>query len=352
MKQRSHDGADKQDALKSTLASPEQGLAEGQIAQSAAALRRVSRQAIDVLSSGDVLALQQTVGNQAVQRALALGGSGRDTAPGAAAVEVGSTGATVQRTNTGIAKGETVKQFAEGARGMQSEWEKLSVSERANKLGALANAALATVKVPPVTIITADLGSTSGSFGSATWTMKINANIISKDSVTEAELGALSNTFYHEARHAEQVFRVARWMAGVGRSAKSIAVHLAIPGRIAKAAKAEPLEPLGVLDALLGDDSERAAEIAEARKWATSLGPAGRRRYSGVVSEMEAAEKAFNQALDAYQASQTDENRDKAKQARDDYKRKYQAYRRLTEEKDAFQVGSGAEQAFQGAGND
>lgn len=200
-----------------------------------------------------------------------------------------------------------------------------------------------------MTIITADLGSTSGSFSSAAWTMKISTSIISKDSVTEAELGALSNTFYHEARHAEQVFRVARWMAGVGRSAKSIAVHLAIPGRIAKAAKDEPLDPLGVLDQLLGDDSKRAAEIAEARRWASSLGPAGRQRYSRVVAEMEAAEKAFNEALDAYQASQTEENRDKAKEARDEYRRKYQAYRRLAEERDAFQVGGGAEQAFQGA---
>ncbi len=195
----------------------------------------------------------------------------------------------------------------------------------------------------------ADLGKGSGAFNSATWTLKINTTIISKDSVTEAELADLSNTFYHEARHAEQYFRVARWMAGVGRSASSIARHLGIPGRIATAAKDKPLEPIGLLDELLGDDTERAQEIAEARRWAVSLGPRGRQRYSKVVKELDAAEKAFDAALAAYRASSTEENKEKAKEARDTYKRKYRAYRRFVEEKDAFKVGAGAEEAFKGA---
>lgn len=352
MNQKSQDGAAKQDVPKPELTPSVQDLAaEGQLARSAAALRRVSSDPAEPLSPGEITALQRMVGNQAVQRTLAMGSSGRDAVRRGPALVTARAGAAVQRIDTGIAKGETVKEFAEGARGVQSEWENLSASDRANKLGALANAALATVKVPPVTIIMADLGSTSGAFSSAAWTMKISTTIISKDSVTEAELAELSNTFYHEARHAEQVFRVARWMAGVGRSASAIALHLAIPGRIANAAKDEPLEPIGILDQLLGDDNERAAEIAEARRWATALGPAGRQRYSKVVKEMEDAEKAFNEALDAYRASQTDENRKKAKEARDTYKRKYKAYRRLVEEKDAFQVGGEAEQAFQGAGS-
>ncbi len=350
MNQKSQDGAAKQDVPKPELTPPVEDLAaERLLAQSAAALRRTSSAPAEPLNPGEILALQRTVGNQVVQRTLAPGRDGRQRGP---ALVTAREGAVVQRAGTGIAKGETVKAYADGARQVQSEWEKLSTSERANRLGALANAALATVSVPPVTIVTADLGSTNGDFSSSTWTMRINTTIISKDSATESELARLSNTFYHEARHAEQVFRVARWMAGVGRSASAIAQHLGIPGRIANAAKAEPLEPIGILDALLGDDSERAAEIAEARQWAVSLGPAGRRRYSKVVDEMEAAEKAFNEALDAYKASQTEENREKAKKARDTYKEKYRAYRRFVEERDAFKTGGEAEQAFQWAGND
>lgn len=350
MNQKSQDGAAKQDVPKPELTPPVQDLTtEGPLAQSAAALRRVSSAPAEPLSPGEVIALQRTVGNQVVQRTLAPGRDGvqRGTAPVTARAD-----AAVQRTDTGIAKGETVKEFAEGARGVQSEWEKLSASERANKLGALANQALATVKVPPVTITIGELpAGAGGSFSCDTWTLTISQTIISKDSATESELAKVSGTFYHEARHAEQYFRVARWMAGVGRSVRAIAAHLVIPARIAQAAKDDPLEPIGILDSLLGDDNERAAEIAEARRWAVSLSPAGRQRYSKVISEMEAAEKAFNEALDAYQASQTEENREKAQKARDKYKEKYRAYRRFVEEKDAFKVGGEAKQAFTGAGS-
>jgi hypothetical protein len=336
---KSQDGAVRENVPKPEL-TPSIGELEaaGPVALSAAGLQRVMGGAGGSLSSGELLALQRTVGNQAVLRTLALGNAGQEPA--------------VQREGTGIAEGERVKEYAEGAREVQSEWEKLSASERANKLGALANAALATVKVPPVTIAMVDLGSGSGAFNSGTWTLKIDKKIISKDSVTEAELAELSNTFYHEARHAEQFFRVARWMAGTHRSAKHIARYLAIPGRIAKVAVDEPLEPIGVLEGLLGEESERAAEIAEARRWMAVLSPTGRRRYGKVIAEMKAAEKAYLAAVDAYKASPTEENKEKIRKAKDTFRKKYRAYRRFADEKDAFKVGGDAEEAFKAAGSE
>jgi hypothetical protein len=352
MNQKSQDGAAKQNVPKPELAPSVQNLeAEGQLARAAAALRRVTSAPAEPLSPADIIALQRTVGNQVVQRTLAVGSPGRDGVHRGRGLITPRVSAAVQRAGTGIAKGDTVDDFAEGARGVQSEWEKLSASERANKLGALANAALATIKVPPVTILMADLGKGSGAFNSATWTLKINTTIISKDSITEAELADLSNTFYHEARHAEQYFRVARWVAGLGKPASYIAPRLGIPGRIAIAAVDKPLKPAGLLDELLGDGKERAQEIAEAKEWAASLGPIGQKRYSKVVKELDAADKALEEALAAYRASPTEENKEKAKKARDVFKKKYRAYRSFADEKDAFKVGAGAEEAFKSAGS-
>jgi hypothetical protein len=352
MSQKSQDSAAKQNAPKPELIPAVEGLtAESQVARAAAALQRLASAPDDPLDPGDVLALQRTVGNQVARRTLGVGESGRVAPSPRVTLAANRARATVQREGTGITKGETVKEFAEGARGMESEWANLSAEQRANKLGALANAALATIKVPPVAIIMKELGSSNGAFDSAAWTLEINTTIISKDSVTEGELASVSKTFFHEARHAEQYFRVARLQAGVGWSEAKIAKHLRIPGRIAKAAMEAPIKPPDLLE-LFGDETERVKEWKEAREWAYSLGPLGRERYGRIIRELEAAEKAMEAAVAAYQASPTDENKDKAKDARKTYKRKYRAYRRLAEEKDAFKAGSEAREAFESAGGE
>ena len=47
----------------------------------------------------------------------------------------------------------------------------------------------------------------------------------------------------------------------------------------------------------------------------------------------------------------TEENKEKAKKARDAFNKKYRAYRSFVDEKDAFKVGAGAEEAFKSAGS-
>lgn len=359
MSQRSHKNAAKEN--KPELSAGVKPVVEGQTADvvshsAADALQRFTTAPDGAPNPADVLALQRTVGNQAVQRSLTADSSLRGGFQPAAAPIRQATGVVqratgvVQREGTGIAKGKTVKQYAEGTRDMQSEWEKMSAAERANKLGELANAALATVKVPAVNILMADLGSSSGSFSNVTWTLKVNQSIVSKDTVTEAELAEVSNTFYHEARHAEQYYRVARYVAGLGMSANYIATRLGIPARIAKEAVSNPLKAPGILDEMLGNAKELAQEFEEAKRWTDSLGPVGTKRYKKVMAELKEAEKALEDALAAFKASQTDENKEKVKKARDVYNKKYLEYRNFVEEKDAWKVGGEAEKAFKNAG--
>ena len=353
MSQKSQDSTAKQTVPKPDLTPAVEHLtAEGPTALAAAALQRLATSPDEPLNPGDVLALQRTLGNQLVQRTLAAGVAGRGGVHRGPALVTTRARAAIQRAGTGIAKGETVDDFAEGARGVQSEWADLSASQRANKLGALANAALASVKVPEVTILMTDLGKGSGAFNSGSWTLKINTNIVSKDTVTEAEMAALSDTFYHEARHAEQFYRVARYVAGLGKSATYISTRLGIPGRIANEATRNKLKEPGVLDELMGTDKELAQEIAEAKEWTEALGPRGQKRYAKVSKELKAASKALDDALAAYKASPTDENKAKVIKARNTYNKKYRAYRNFADEKDAWKVGGKAGEAFKSAGSE
>jgi hypothetical protein len=340
MSQKGQEGAAKQNVPKPELTPVPQTLeTEGQIAQSAAALRRISGAPAESLSSRDVLALQRTVGNQVVQRTLAMVGTGGEGVQA------------VQRSGTGIAKGETIDEFGKGVKGMESEWAKLSTEERANKMVALANKALATVNVPAIAVKIGALKG-RGLFDNTSWTMGVDQTIISKDSLTVNEMGKLADTFYHEARHAEQYFRVARWMAGEGKSAGYIARELAIPGRIAKAAWNDPLDPIHPLEELLEINKDRAKDIAEAKAWAKSLGRAGTRKYKKIIKELHDSEKALEAATAAYRQSATKENKEKLKEARETYKKKFKTYRNLVEEKDAWKVGDDAFGAYWKAGGE
>jgi hypothetical protein len=75
-----------------------------------------------------------------------------------------------------------------------------------------------------------------GSFGPLEWVTRINEKGLSLATLIE-----LFDTLYHETRHAEQFFRVARYLAGRGLGAREIAQLTDIPEWVAAEAVRNPL---------------------------------------------------------------------------------------------------------------
>lgn len=90
--------------------------------------------------------------------------------------------------------------------------------------------------------------------------------------LTKPQISELAHGIYHEARHAEQQFKVAQYLAGQEKSDIDIAYEMRIPLPIAKQAKAKPLrgispmwEEINIflneeLETALGDDPKDIAK--------------------------------------------------------------------------------------------
>ena len=123
-------------------------------------------------------------------------------------------------------------------------------------------------------------GSDAGAFSRTTWNISINpgkfsqrAGVTEVGQLTLDEGRNVADTIFHESRHSEQYFRIARVQAGrVGakvtadKAAKRVADDMSIPLDVAKAAVKVPLKA-GVDDADL---------ITEASDWESIT--VGRRR--------------------------------------------------------------------------
>jgi len=112
-----------------------------------------------------------------------------------------------------------------------------SFEERAGAVLGVINARLAAVGVPTIGRITKE-GGGNAHFNKKSWTISVDGDFAMRgDPSAPAQL---LTTVYHEARHAEQDFLVARSLAR-DKSAVEIAAAHEIPLEVANAAKASPL---------------------------------------------------------------------------------------------------------------
>ena len=109
--------------------------------------------------------------------------------------------------------------------------------ERAEAVRGVINARLAAAHVPTVGPITAE-GGGNAHFKKQTWSVTVDPDFAMRGGPSAP--AELLTTVYHEARHAEQDFLVARHMAR-DRSAAQIAAEHEVPAHVAEAAKASPL---------------------------------------------------------------------------------------------------------------
>lgn len=156
---------------------------------------------------------------------------------------------------TGLAApGEGKKFGGDTQTGVFDKWDTLGGAQaRADALVDAANKRLTEAGVPPIVkavLYTGDSPSEKGAFHFPEWTTKLNRLLLNQPGLDQAAAADLANTVYHETRHSEQWFMMARLRAGQGLLPAAIAAELNIPGEIAIAAKASPIRA-GTIEAVV-----------------------------------------------------------------------------------------------------
>jgi hypothetical protein len=211
-----------------------------------------------------------------------------------------------------------------------------------------------------------DIGSANGQLDFTGWRLDVNERVMNKTAITDAEAASVADTIYHEARHGEQWYRMARLLAGKGKDAAAIRKEMLVPDKVAKAAEKDPLkgnsaeakEAAAWHRSVYGSGAKKRNEILR------SLGPlrtkvvAARKTYETAVQELRTASvidpqagllaqglAAANASLAMLKAVQA---RISLRMAEAAFKKAYQAYRNLPEEVDAWKVGGRVEARYKG----
>ncbi|MDZ8052277.1 MAG: hypothetical protein RMX68_029975 [Aulosira sp. ZfuVER01] len=235
---------------------------------------------------------------------------------------------------TGLATTDATNEYVGEAKQVQADWAKLkTTNERADALLAAVNKQLQAAGVPVCNKAIKDLGTDAGQFDFPTWTLDLGKEAFSQASLTDEAAADIADTVYHEARHAEQWYMMARMLAGKGKSAKAIAKEMGIPPNIASSAFSNPLKS-GSMEALIAEG------------WYESVYGAKADYRDRVLTDLDTKQKALDKAQEQYDKSPTDANKAKLDKAQQQYDITYDKYRDLPEEADAWRVGGAVTDAY------
>jgi len=209
-------------------------------------------------------------------------------------------------------------------------WHNLTPAGRFIELVRLANQHLATAGVPAITPQPVTKTTTAGEFDQVTWQIHVDPTPLRLTQPTRDEAAEIVETIYHEARHAEQFFRMAQLRAEQGLSTAGITAEMAIPPQIAERATAAPLTP-GSMQAVI------------AQGWFDSVYGPGRPTFNAVETEAGAAAAAKKAAKDRLEANRTPANEAAYAAALVRLRKAEVAHNELPVENDAEVVGRGAQ---------
>jgi peptidoglycan hydrolase-like protein with peptidoglycan-binding domain len=227
---------------------------------------------------------------------------------------------------SGLAEKKSREAVVKTAEAVQHDWKDLKTAEaRAAKLyeGVKAQLEAAGVKPPPKHKVK-DLGKSAGLYVPKDWTIYFDDDAFSAADLDDDAAREVAGTVYHEARHAEQGYKMARMLAAKNNTPEQISAKMDLPLDVATEAHKSPL-PKGV-------------EFATASQQFDSVYGAGKAQHK--KAEAEAVSGAELRA--AKQAA--DDNPTPANKAR--YQKllaAHRAYHDLPTENDAF----GTEFAFE-----
>jgi len=233
----------------------------------------------------------------------------------------------------GLSEDDSVSDYAKKARETFEAKDGRSEEEKAKAIvNDLINKRLAALNIPPVAVeVVNDLGS-RGAFNSGDW--KLNLDRLQFQPGKLHDLRDTTATIYHEARHAEQDFRVGQLLARQGKKASEITAITGLNLDVAKKA----------VDAK-GDITAMQALIAQG--WFDSLhGAAGLARRRRNSEELNVSFKAREAACDAFKKDPTPENKAKLEKAKARFGKAVEEHDDLPHEFDAERLESKVAKLF------
>lgn len=261
-----------------------------------------------------LVALQRSAGNAAVAQALSV-----QRAP-AKEDELGGIGAKF-----------AVDQYAGVAKKLETVWARLTPYGRANALLTAANFELAHIDVPNVDLKVDKVGDRADAvFVKEDWQMTVDRGTMSSPTVDDATMALSASNVYHEARHAEQAFLVARLLAGRKLKADEIVDTFEIRADIAAKATRQPLKAPG-------------RERTLAKRVLASEAGAGHTHNVKLFEDWREIENNLDAAELAWKNAPAGPAKDKLKAKVDleqaAYDAAYKEYREQAHEADAWKVG-------------
>jgi hypothetical protein len=170
--------------------------------------------------------------------------------------------------------------------GGNKKWATLTDQQRADKMVKYVNSELEKAHVPKIKQAVHSATETQPSFRSSTWDMQLVGDMSRTD---DAYVDWLVDVVYHESRHAEQNFRMARVKAGEGKTATEIAADLFMPADVAAAAVKRPLKAQSKTSKFFHskDYNERhAKKLSEADEWYQSIYGTGAGHRNSVYADI------------------------------------------------------------------
>ncbi|OSZ68873.1 hypothetical protein CAP40_10145, partial [Sphingomonas sp. IBVSS2] len=149
----------------------------------------------------------------------------------------------------GLDRDDRVEKYTKDAYRLYKDWNKLKPIEREKRFLELANAQLSLEGIPGLKFVNnkdrAEDGS-SAYYDTADHAINLNLKVFSRK-ITYNGFKALSDTIYHETRHAEQDFHILQIFAGKKYPKNTLAVSFGVrPAEaLASAAYARPVNPNG-----------------------------------------------------------------------------------------------------------
>jgi hypothetical protein len=224
----------------------------------------------------------------------------------------------------------------EAQAGVIDTWRTLTPKQRAVELVRLVNTHLDKAGVPPVIPDPKDTGSNLGQFDFETWQMEIGVKALSKDQPTVEQARDVVDTIYHEARHAEQWFRIAQLRAMQLKLQSPKISDATVKKRIVAETKILP----DVVEKAVKDPlAHGSMQALIAQGWYDSVYGVNSAHRERVLNEVAAADKARDAAFKLHQKKPTPANLKALEQARERRKKAVAAYKELPEENDAWATG-------------
>jgi len=206
----------------------------------------------------------------------------------------------------------------------------VTAQSRAQAIMDAVNKRLTAAGVPQCGFALKNLGVAGGQLDFPTWNIDLNQTILNQASLSDADIDALSRDVYHEARHAEQWFKMAQMRAGEGALAATIQTEMSIPLNIAQQAVANPLA-IGSMEALI------------AKGWYESVyGTKAAYRNNVLIAVLKDGNAYQTAQANAAAAPGNKVLQKKMSLAYDKFMKSYKKYRNLPEEHDAGRIGESA----------